>query len=188
MSRLQKENLNDLTKAKTDNKSERNNIIKYTKKRSINKKKIVKGSIKRTNGNKKIVYIRKRNNDIKDKDKKENIPNNTLDKDFSQNNDSEIKEKEMINEIKDSVICYICLMKIEKPRICPNCHKIACEKCLKNWFIDRGNNNCGYCRAILKFDNMISIPIINNVANLIDKISSKNKIKKMGAKYAKIKK
>ena len=188
MSRLQKENLNDLTKAKTDNKSERNNIIKYTKKRSINKKKIVKGSIKRTNGNKKIVYIRKRNNDIKDKDKKENIPNNTLDKDFSQNNDSEIKEKEMINEIKDSVICYICLMKIEKPRICPNCHKIACEKCLKNWFIDRGNNNCGYCRAILKFDNMISIPIINNVANLIDKISSKNKIKKMGAQYTKIKK
>ena len=190
MRRIQNENINDFHEAKTENISERNNIIKYTKKRSINKKKIKKGSVKKINGNKKIVYVRKRNNDIKDKDKdkKENIPNNTIDKDFSQNNDSEMKEKEIINEIKDSVICYICLMKIEKPRICPNCHKIACEKCLKNWFIDRGNNNCGYCRAVLTFDNMISIPIINNVANLIDKISFKNKIKKIGAQYTKIKK
>ena len=187
MRRIQNEKMNDFPEEKTENFSERNNIIKYTKKRSINKKKIEKGSIKRKNGNKKIVYVRKRNNDIKDKDKKENIPNNIIDKELSINNDSEIKEREIINEIKDSVICYICLMKIEKPRICPNCHKIACEKCLKNWFIDRGNNNCGYCRAVLTFDNMISIPIINNVANLIDKISSKNKIKKIGAQFTKIK-
>ena len=187
MRRIQNEKMNDFPEAKTENFSERNNIIKYTKKRSINKKKIEKGSIKIKNGNKKIVYVRKRNNDIKDKDKKENIPNNIIDKELSINNDSEIKEREIINEIKDSVICYICLMKIEKPRICPNCHKIACEKCLKNWFIDRGNNNCGYCRAVLTFDNMISIPIINNVANLIDKISSKNKIKKIGAQFTKIK-
>ena len=187
MRRIQNEKINDFPEAKTENFSERNNIIKYTKKRSINKKKIEKGSIKIKNGNKKIVYVRKRNNDIKDKDKKENIPNNIIDKELSINNDSEIKEREIINEIKDSVICYICLMKIEKPRICPNCHKIACEKCLKNWFIDRGNNNCGYCRAVLTFDNMISIPIINNVANLIDKISSKNKIKKIGAQFTKIK-
>ena len=62
-------------------------------------------------------------------------------------------------------------MKITSPRICPNCHKIACEKCLKNWFIDKGNNNCGYCRAKLSFDKMISIPIINNVANLINFLS-----------------
>ena len=80
-------------------------------------------------------------------------------------------------------------MKVEKPRICPNCHKIACEKCLRNWFIDKGNNNCGYCRAILTFDKMISIPIINNVANLIDKISNnKNKMKKIGIQYNKVKK
>ena len=24
---------------------------------------------------------------------------------------------------------------------------ISCEKYLKYWFIDKGNNNCGYCRA-----------------------------------------
>ena len=51
-------------------------------------------------------------------------------------------------------------MKIEKPRICPNCHKIACEKCLKNWY-DKGNNNCGYCRATLSFDKMISVHSIH---------------------------
>ena len=186
MYKIQKENTNNIPEVKkTENNSERNNVVKYTK-RNINKLKTEKGSFKMINGNKKIVYIRKRNNDVKDK--KENTSKSTIDKDFSQDNESEMNEKEMIKEIKDSVICYICLMKIEKPRICPNCHKIACEKCLKNWFIDKGNNTCGYCRTVLTFDKMISIPIINNVANLIDKISSKNKIKKIGVHYSNLKK
>ena len=186
MYRIQKENTKDFPEVKTENNSERNNIVKYTKKRNLNKLKTENGSFKMINGNKKIVYIRKRNNDVKDK--KENVTKSTIDKDFSQDNESEMNEKEMINEIKDSVICYICLLKVEKPRICPNCHRIACEKCLKNWFIDKGNNNCGYCRTVLTFDKMISIPIINNVANLIDKISSKNKIKKIPTQFTNLKK
>ena len=76
---------------------------------------------------------------------------------------------EEIKEIKDSVICYICLMKVDSPKMCPNCHKIACEKCLKNWFISKNNRSCGYCRAVMNFDKMISVPILNNVANLIEK-------------------
>ena len=149
MYRIHKDNKKDFPEIKPENNSERNNLVKYTKKRNINKLKTEKGSFKMVNGNKKIVYIRKRNNDVKDKaDSKTKSP---VEKDFSQDNEPEMNEKEMIKEIKDSVICYICLMKIEKPRICPNCHKIACEKCLKNWFIDKGNNTCGYCRAVLTF-------------------------------------
>ena len=183
--RIQKDNTN-FHESKTENNSDRNNLVKYTKKSNINKFKIDKGSMRMINGNNKIVYIRKRNNDVKDK--KVNTSKNTIDKDITQDNESEMNEKEMIKEIKDSVICYICLMKIEKPRICPNCHRIACEKCLKNWFIDKGNNTCGYCRTVLTFDKMISIPIINNVANLIDKISSKAKNKKIGAHFTSLKK
>lgn len=138
------------------------------------------------NVNRKIVYIKKRKDETANK--KEN-PNNKTDIYInSKTLDNDKEQKAIIKEIKDSVICYICLMKITFPRICPNCHKIACEKCLKNWFIDKGNNNCGYCRAVLTFDKMISIPIINNVANLIDKISSKKSTKKLGMSYHKSKK
>ena len=155
--------------------------------------------------NKKLIYVKKikeeninkTENSMNEVDKDKNelnskvlytenneIKSNILDND----NFNDKEQKKIINEIKESVICYICLTKIKSPKICPNCHKIACEKCLKNWFIDKGNNNCGYCRAVLTFDKMISIPIINDVANLIDKISSKKITKKLGMNFAKFKK
>ena len=167
-------------------KNERIRTAKHFKNKSINKMKSHKGVFEKINFNKKLVYIKKLNNDVKDRNN--NTVNQTIDKGVLLDNESEVKEKEIIKEIKESVICYICLMKIEKPRICPNCHKIACEKCLKIWFIDKGNNNCGYCRAPLSFDKMISVPIINNVANLIDKIFTKNKGKRIGALYTRVKK
>ena len=105
--------------------------------------------------------------------KDENVTDTISNNDFSKDNDSEFKEMEEIKEIKDSIICYICLMKVTSPKMCPNCHKIACEKCLKNWFISKNNRSCGYCRAVMTFDKMISVPILNNVANLIEKISTK---------------
>ena len=161
---------------------QRKKVNKHKKNTSINTLK-KKGSLNKLFGNNKIIYIKKRNIDVKNQ--KENIINLKTEKDISEDNENELKEKKIIKEIKDSVICYICLMKIEKPRICPNCHKIACEKCLKNWY-DKGNNNCGYCRATLSFDKMISVPIINNVVNLIDKISSKKKAKKIHERYTTI--
>ena len=69
-----------------------------------------------------------------------------------ENNSEQQKEMEEIKEIKDSVICYICLMKVTSPKMCPNCHRIACEKCLKSWFITKNNKSCGYCRAVMTFD------------------------------------
>ena len=174
---INSENNEFISERKTVNKNLKNTWIKNGKN---NKDKI------KNENNKKKVYIKKKK--IEKTIKNENIINedkNDIQSPIKEENYSE--QKEIIKEIKESVICYICLMKITSPRICPNCHKIACEKCLKNWFIDKGNNNCGYCRAILNFDQMISIPIINNVANLIDKISTKKSNKKLGIKYTKSK-
>ena len=67
MFRIQKDNSKDFPEVKPENNSERNNCVKYSKKRNINKLKTEKGSYKMINGNKKIVYVRKRNNDVKDK-------------------------------------------------------------------------------------------------------------------------
>ena len=85
-----------------------------------------------------------------------------------------IEQSEEINEIKESVMCYICLSKVVQPKMCPNCQKIACKECLRNWFIVKENKNCGYCRAEMSFDKMISVPVLDSVANLIEKISVKN--------------
>lgn len=29
--------------------------------------------------------------------------------------------------------CYICFESLKKPKICPSCNKVACEKCLRSW-------------------------------------------------------
>ena len=186
LSNINNEIPNEFDEFKVENNNNNDkNIFKHKKNSSINVLRNKKGSFSKLFRNNKIIYIKKRNNDVKDI--RESRSNKIIKKDFFQENETELKEKEIIKEIKESVICYICLMKIEKPRICPNCNKIACEQCLKNWF-DKGNNNCGYCRAALSFDKMVSVPIINNVVDLIDTISSKNKAKKMQTCYTKIKK
>ena len=134
-------------------------IVKNTKNTWVKKVKIDKP----INNFKKSHFVRKFIDDNSEK----SISN------ISKENNGPERQKE-IEEIKDSVICYICLMKVTSPKMCPNCHRIACEKCLRSWFITKNNKSCGYCRAVMTFDKMISVPIINNVANLIEKISIKN--------------
>ena len=109
---------------------------------------------------------------------KKNIDNGKkrpkINKIMTENDQEIIEQSEEINEIKESVMCYICLSKVVQPKMCPNCQKIACKDCLKNWFITKGNKNCGYCRAEMSFEKMISVPVLDSVANLIEKISVKN--------------
>lgn len=109
---------------------------------------------------------------------KKNIDNGKkrpkINKILTENDQEIIEQSEEINEIKESVMCYICLSKVVQPKMCPNCQKIACKDCLKNWFITKGNKNCGYCRAEMNFEKMISVPVLDSVANLIEKISVKN--------------
>ena len=105
----------------------------------------------------------------------ENLKNNQkINNTLTENEEEILEQNEEINEIKESVICYICLSKVVQPKMCPNCQKIACKECLKNWFINKGNKNCGYCRTEIAFEKMISVPILDSVVNLIEKISVKN--------------
>ena len=82
----------------------------------------------------------------------------------------EEKEKENIgSEIKDTVKCYICFDKITKPKMCPYCHRIACEKCLYNWFVNLNKKNCGFCRKSTNFSEMVSVPFMDAVVDFVDK-------------------
>ena len=80
------------------------------------------------------------------------------------------KEKENLgSEIKDIVKCYICFDKINKPKMCPYCHRIACEKCLYNWFVNLNKKNCGFCRKNTNFSEMVSVPFMDAVVDFVDK-------------------
>ena len=80
------------------------------------------------------------------------------------------KEKEDLgSEIKDTVKCYICFDKINKPKMCPYCHRIACEKCLYNWFVNLNKKNCGFCRKSTNFSEMVSVPFMDAVVDFVDK-------------------
>ena len=53
----------------------------------------------------------------------------------------ELPNENLGNEIKETVRCYICSQKITKPKMCPKCKHISCEKCLYNWFIKNKNDH-----------------------------------------------
>jgi hypothetical protein len=82
----------------------------------------------------------------------------------------EEKEKDNLgSEIKDTVKCYICFDKITKPKMCPCCHRIACEKCLYNWFVNLNKKKCGFCRKSTNFAEMVSVPFMDVVVDFVDK-------------------
>lgn len=87
------------------------------------------------------------------------------------NINSSIEEKNKMGKLKELMICFLCHEKVVHPKICPNCYKIACEECLKKWFINYKNKKCFNCNKIIKYEDMIIIPIINNISNILNKIT-----------------
>ncbi len=85
------------------------------------------------------------------------------------------KEENIGSEIKDTVKCYICFDKITKPKMCPHCHRIACEKCLYNWFVNLKKTKCGFCRLKSNFQEMISVPFMDAVVTFVEKYFNKRK-------------
>ena len=87
----------------------------------------------------------------------------------------EMHEEENIGtEIKDTVKCYICFDKITKPKMCPHCHRIACEKCLTNWFTNLKKTKCGFCREETNLHQMVSVPFMDAIVTFVDKYFNKS--------------
>ena len=85
------------------------------------------------------------------------------------------KEENITSEIKDAVKCYICFDIITKPKMCPHCHRIACEKCLYNWFMIEKKKSCGFCRKNVNFYEMVSVPFMSTVVDFVEKVFEKDK-------------
>ena len=127
--------------------------------------------IKNNKNNKNIfisVYTSKKNlgkklAQIEEEQKKEEI--------LKEENDN---QDNLGSEIKDTVKCYICFDKITKPKMCPHCHRMACEKCLYNWFVNLNKKNCGFCRKGTNFSEMVAVPFMDIVVDFVDKFFNKN--------------
>ena len=103
-----------------------------------------------------------------DNNMNENTTNSTMDE---KNINSSIEEKSKMTKIKELMTCFLCHERVCNPRICPNCFKIACEECLKKWFINKNNNKCFHCHHRITLEKMIFIPVINNISNILNKIT-----------------
>lgn len=95
-------------------------------------------------------------------------------KEETNNKEEESKEENISSEIKDTVKCYICFDKITKPKMCPHCHRIACDKCLFNWFIKLKKGKCGYCRLKANYYQMVPVPFMDTVVTFVEKFFNKN--------------
>lgn len=44
-----------------------------------------------------------------------------------------IEDGNMHQELKDSLLCGICLELLQDPMECDNCRKLFCKKCISRW-------------------------------------------------------
>ena len=88
------------------------------------------------------------------------------------------KSDEMKIEIKDALTCFICTAKVLDPVMCPKCKRMVCSKCIKKWF-DENHNKCPFCQTQSSFENMISLPFMNDLSEyFIKEIDNKENKKK----------
>ena len=72
------------------------------------------------------------------------------------------------NNNENDLICLICKKTCKKPLMCPNCHKLCCEQCIKNK--KKKSKFCSYCNYYL-FDasKYIEIKNANNYKKNLNK-------------------
>ena len=66
-------------------------------------------------------------------------------------------------DIKDALTCFICTSKVLDPLMCPTCKKLVCSKCIKKWF-EQNHDKCPFCLTQTSFENMISLPFMNDLS------------------------
>ena len=75
-------------------------------------------------------------------------------------------ERSQANNNNDNFVCLLCNKKCKKSLMCPKCHKISCELCIKNK--KKKNKFCSFCNYFLnditKYIEMKNV--INNKRNI----------------------
>uniref|UniRef100_A0A182PUV7 RING-type domain-containing protein n=1 Tax=Anopheles epiroticus TaxID=199890 RepID=A0A182PUV7_9DIPT len=71
---------------------------------------------------------------------------------------SEDQRVQWANEARQ---CLICFKHIDDPRLCPQCSKLFCYSCIRQWLEkaneESGNPVCPYCRCACRIDSFVKI-------------------------------
>ena len=77
------------------------------------------------------------------------------------------REKELEDQIRDSLKCYICLGKVTKPKMCNYCKRICCEACINRWLLN--HSFCGICKRHITPNEMITLPFLDDLSEFFIK-------------------
>ena len=97
-----------------------------------------------------------------------NLNNNKQNKEQSDNNvsnqlsEEQKKEIEVENDIRDKLKCYICLSKVNKPKMCKFCKRLSCSECINSWL--RDHDFCGICKKHVTYDDLILVPFVDDMS------------------------
>ena len=72
------------------------------------------------------------------------------------------KEMEVENDIRDKLKCYICLSKVNKPKMCKFCKRLSCSDCINNWL--KQHDYCGICKKKVDYDDLILVPFVDDMS------------------------
>ena len=93
-----------------------------------------------TEKNKDIIFHKNISNINKSKVPKLNLNSKTL-------KNNSMTERSQANNNNDNFVCLLCNKKCKKSLMCPKCHKISCELCIKNK--KKKNKFCSFCNYFL---------------------------------------
>ena len=93
--------------------------------------------------------------------KKNSNPN--INPNASQQSEQMKKELELENQIRDHLKCYICLTKVNKPKMCKYCKKICCQACIDKWLYN--HDYCGICKHKVTSQDMIPLPFLEDMTS-----------------------
>ena len=83
------------------------------------------------------------------------------------------KEEKEESEIRDKLKCYICFGKVNKARMCLNCKKIACDKCVRNIIEKFGK--CQNCKKESTLNDIIPLSFMDDLTSyFIHNVENKN--------------
>ena len=96
----------------------------------------------------------------------------------NENNDDKGQKEKLIKDLEDILMCCICYQYLDNPVSDPtSCPHYACKACFDQYFEKKKSNivPCPICRATIRKRNLIKIPIVESIKELLKEVQNNGK-------------